>query len=52
MDQMNELFGSAVFEDSVQKVRLPDGIFTNSLGRPKRRARLLRVRLLMLLPTQ
>lgn len=27
MDQMNELFGSAVFEDSVQKVRLPDGIY-------------------------
>ena len=27
MDQMNELFGSAVFEDSVQKVRLPDAIY-------------------------
>ena len=27
MDQMNELFGSAVFEDSVQKVRLPAGIY-------------------------
>ena len=27
MDRMNELFGSAVFEDSVQKVRLPDNIY-------------------------
>ncbi|MCI5892970.1 MAG: glutamine synthetase III [Clostridiales bacterium] len=27
MDKMNELFGSAVFEDSVQKVRLPDNIY-------------------------
>ncbi len=27
MDHMNELFGSAVFEDSVQKVRLPDAIY-------------------------
>ncbi len=27
MDKMNDLFGSMVFEDSVQKVRLPDNIY-------------------------